>query len=614
MPVQCDSSPFSRSGESTILNAESLPTAWVAAVLLVLTMTLAGCGNDEPRAPAEEAEPAGGEQEAAPETPAEDPGAELDRIIDAYLNFHFETWPDRATRAGVRGHDHRLPGLTEQDFDQRVESLETFIARLDELDSDSMTDLDHRVDHDLLGRQLRLQRAGIQDRQDWRREPRIYLPFGALNSLVTGDFADAGDRAEWLTSRLEALPDSLAAGRENLDNPPELFTREAIDSARAQREFFEATIPDFAAEVPEHEEKLTAAAEKALEHVEKWIGFLEGELLDRSGGELAIGREDYEFLLRELHGLEMDADELLELGQRYFDETQELLESQARTIDPDADWRELTERIRDDHPEADDLLDAYCREIQRSREHVIERGLVTVPDNEEVRCIDSDPSQRAFSPFGTFQTPAPFSDDKVGYLILHPIPDDISESRQEELLRSHDLTWIQVIAPHEAYPGHHLQAILAQTNERPLRRVFSTSIFTEGWGLYTEELMYEHDYFQPREETRLTQLRLRLWRAARVLLDAGIHTGQMDREEARQFLADETGMEYDATAGEVGIYLYRPSYALGYVLGFHEMMSLREDYRQQAGDDFDLREFHDRVLGLGSLPFPLVRKLLGLEE
>jgi len=543
----------------------------------------------------------------------EAPDQQLDSLIDEYLDDYFETWPDRATRAGVRGHDHRLPGMSRSDFEDRVDRYEDFLEQLAEIDPGLLESTDHRVDHDLLGRHIRLQKAEVERLHRWQREPRSYLPFGALNSLVTGEFADETRRAEWLASRLEALPRLLESGKENLDNPPELFTNDAIRSARAQQAFFETTLPEFAARVPEVEERLVEAARQAAAAVEDWIEFLEEDLLERSDGDLAVGRETYEFLLREQHGLDLDADELLALGRQYFDEISQLLDEQARSIDPDADWQELTERIRDDHPGKDDLLDAYCREIQRSRSHVIERDLVSIPDNEEVRCIDSDPSQRAFSPFGTFQTPAPFSDNKVGYLILHPIPDDIPAERQEELLRSHDFTWIQVIAPHEAYPGHHLQAILAQTNDRPLRRVFSTSVFTEGWGLYTEELMYENDYFDPRAETRLTQLRLRLWRAARVLLDAGIHTGQMDREEARQFLAEETGMEYDATAGEVGIYLYRPSYAIGYVVGFYEMMQLREEFREQAGEDFDLREFHDRVLGLGSMPFPLVRKLLEME-
>ena len=110
----------------------------------------------------------------------------------------------------------------------------------------------------------------------------------------------------------------------------------------------------------------------------------------------------------------------------------------AQSIDKDKSWQEITEDIRANHPSADGLLQAYCDEIQRSRSHVIAKGLVTVPANEEVRCLDTPPSQRAFSPFGTFRQPPPFSDSKVGYLILHPIDPELSAERTEKMLRAHD--------------------------------------------------------------------------------------------------------------------------------------------------------------------------------
>jgi uncharacterized protein (DUF885 family) len=151
---------------------------------------------------------------------------------------------------------------------------------------------------------------------------------------------------------------------------------------------------------------------------------------------------------------------------------------------------------------------------------------------------------------------------------------------------------------------------LAQSHDRPLRKVYSTPVFTEGWGLYTEQLMHETGFFRDPEGSRLTQLRLQLWRAWRVVLDASIHSGQMTIEEARQALAEGTGMAYDATAGEVNIYVYRPSYAIGYMVGYHEMMALRAEQQAALGDEFDLKTFHDRLLRLGSIPFALVRQLL----
>ncbi len=545
-----------------------------------------------------------------PEPPAEQ---RLDALIDRYLADYWSQHPERATRAGLSEYNDRLPALSRNDLRHQASQLQAVLDELESIEPEQLPSADHRVDHRLLGQHARVRLVDIQVLERWQREPRMYLPFSAFTDLLLDTDHPLDDRAEWLLARLRQLPQLLEFGMANLDNPPQRFTLDAVRAVEAQQPFFVDTINELAGQVPHLAEALIEASTRAATAVEGYLDFLNEDLLPRSDGAIAVGQPLYEIYLREIHGLDISAEELIELGQHYFDETLALLEAQAERMSPGRSWLEITEQdIRPNHPEADDLLDAYCREIQRSREHVRERQLASIPGPEEVRCIHSDPSQRAFSPFGTFRTPGPFTDSKIGYLILHPVPDGLSEEEQTRFLRAHDFSWIQVIAPHEAYPGHHLQALLAQQHERPLRKVYSTPVFTEGWGLYTEELMYETGFFHDQEATRLTQLRLRLWRAARVLLDARIHTDQITVDEARHFLADHVGMTFDATAGETNIYVYRPSYAIGYVVGYYEMMALREDYRQLREDDLNLKAFHDRVLRLGSIPFRDVRELLGL--
>ena len=545
--------------------------------------------------------------------PAQSPGQRLDQLIDHYLADYWSQHPERATRAGLTKYNDRLPALAQADLRHQAGQLRRVLDQLDTIDPDSLTNADYRVDHRLLGQHASVRLVDLEVVKRWQREPRMYLPFSAFTDLLLDTDHGLDERAEWLLARLRQLPLLLDYGRANLDNPPQRFTLDAIRAIEAQRPFFTDSIAEVAERVPHLAEALIEAGEHAAMAVDAYLSFLREDLLPRSDGSVAIGQPLYEIYLREIHGLDIDAEALVALGQRYFDETLALLEAQAERMAPGRSWQEITEQdIRANHPEADDLLDAYCREIQRSRAHVLEQALATVPAPEEVRCIHSDPSQRAFSPFGTFRTPGPFTDSRIGYLILHPVPDGLDEDEQTRFLRAHDFSWIQVIAPHEAYPGHHLQALLAQQHERPLRKVYSTPVFTEGWGLYTEELMYETGFFRDPEATRLTQLRLRLWRAARVLLDARLHTDQITVDEARHFLADQVGMSFEATAGETNIYVYRPSYAIGYVIGYYEMMALREDYRQMRGEDFKLGAFHDRVLRLGSIPFRDVRELLGI--
>lgn len=538
--------------------------------------------------------------------------APLDDLVRRYLADYWERQPELASAAGLAGYDGRLRTGSEAEIRAEAAALKIFLAELQAIDPEDLASVDAQVDHDLLGRHARIRLAEIERFPAWQRDPGDYLPLSPLTSLLTESERPLAARAADLKQRLDVLPARYAAGRANLRRPPRLFTENALRSVASQRRLLAETIPAFALTVPEQAEALQASAKRASAALTEFETFLRDELLPRSDGPLAAGREQYAFWLREQHGLDMTPEQLLELGRQHYARIEAELAAQAQRIDPDRTWQQITEELRANHPARDDLLGAYCRAIQRSREHVRAKGLVTVPPGEEVRCVLSDPSQRAFSPFGVFQQPPPFSDSKIGYLILHPVPEGLDAAKEEALLRAHDYTWIDVIAPHEAYPGHHLQALKAQQNPRPLRQVFSTPVFSEGWGLFTEELMHETGFYTEPEATRLTQLRLRLWRAARVLLDVQLHTGAISYDEARAFLRDNIGMEEGATAGEVGIYVARPSYAIGYVVGYYELMQLREDYRRAKGDAYDAREFHDRLLTLGSLPMPHVRRLLGL--
>jgi uncharacterized protein (DUF885 family) len=204
-----------------------------------------------------------------------------------------------------------------------------------------------------------------------------------------------------------------------------------------------------------------------------------------------------------------------------------------------------------------------------------------------------------------------FGDGLEGRLVLTPIEEWMTPDQRAERLRSHHRAWIPIIAVHEAYPGHHVQAIKLRDNPRPLRKVVREPIFSEGWGLFTEELMFELGFLQG-DDVRLTQLRNRLWRAARVILDASLHTGRMTFDEAVDFLVERVRFERYAAELEVGMYVRRPTYVLGYLIGMQEIQAIRDDYVAQSGQPSPPSVLYDRLLTIGSIPPALVREeLLG---
>ena len=283
----------------------------------------------------------------------------------------------------------------------------------------------------------------------------------------------------------------------------------------------------------------------------------------------------------------------------------------AERLWPGHDWVDAYERLKDDHPPADGIKAAYQQAMDAARAFVHERRVVTLPERERVITVDTPPAMRRSSPFGTFDTVEPFGDGLVGRLVLTPIERWLSPEQRAERLRSHHRAWIPIIAVHEAYPGHHAHAIKARESPRPLRRVLQEPITLEGWGLFTEQLMFELGFLRG-DDVRLTMLRNRLWRAARVILDVSLHTGRMQVDEAVDFLVDRVRFERYAAELEVGMYPRRPTYVLGYLVGMQEIDALRRDWIAAHGEPDPPAALWDAFLSAGGIPPALIRaELLG---
>jgi uncharacterized protein (DUF885 family) len=172
---------------------------------------------------------------------------------------------------------------------------------------------------------------------------------------------------------------------------------------------------------------------------------------------------------------------------------------------------------------------------------------------------------------------------------------------------------MEALTLHEAVPGHHFQISLA--NElvglpmfrRQAQNTAQYTAFIEGWGLYAESLggelgLYEHPY------SKFGQLSYEMWRAIRLVVDTGIHDQNWTRQQAIDLFKTNTGKTDLDIANEVDRYIAWPGQALAYKIGQLKIVELRERAKSKLGDKFDIRAFHDAVLGSGALPLDVLEK------
>ncbi len=529
-----------------------------------------------------------------------DASTALDAIVD-------ELAAERSSR--------QASDLSRQSFDNELGGIQGLLARLRRIDRDALTpdeDIDWRFAESILrGKEIQL--GGIEA---WKRDPRVYMQFRPIGRAI-GRPGDLAGKAEELIGVLRLLPAQLENGRKNLEEYIPRFQELSVFMAEGGLTMLNGEVVEFAGRVPDQRAVILELNDQAIAALEGFHDFLENELPEKPEGSWAIGKELYNQALSDQYLLPYDADELYEFAVEKFDETVRELEDVARRIDPDKTWQALAVEVKNDYPSPHSMIEVHQQWVDRSREHILDNGLVPIPWPETVTVVPRAEYLRKYSYYGNFSSAKEANEEGVfaSEWMINPFEDQWDERTKQEYLVEHDYGVIIVTAPHEAYAGHHVQSLYQLHNPRKLRRAYGIPIFSEGWGLYNEQLMRETGFF-PDERIVLRALQLRLWRNARVVWDVGIHTGKMSYEEAIDLLSERVGFLRWAAQLEIDGSAQNPIYRIGYFLGMSEILDMREEYRQRAGDDFTLSLFHKNLLEVGNMPIALMRDglMLTLEE
>src|SRR5581483_8938442 len=470
------------------------------------------------------------------------------------------------------------------------------------------------TDRDLILSDLRGEIA-LHDFERWRRDPGVYsgvVTRGAYYGLLR-EYSQMEERLALLAERLEQAPAVLDAGRANLDParvPPEwvaIAARTAPAGARFLREQLPAYVPNTALGRAVRR-TIVPAAEAAADALDRYAAWLRTDLEPAARGTFAIGRDAFERLLEEKELLAYDAATLRAFGEELVAQTESRLAELAKGLGDD-DWRDTVLRFRRDHPSAEELVPTYRAEMERSREAVKLAQLATMPYGEDLVVEAMPDFQRTTYPYAAYIAAPPFEASRKGRLwVSLPNAEDDERTRRERL-EGHPRAGIAVIACHEGYPGHHLRLSVAADHSSLARRALRSNVMVEGWALYVEELMTELGYLdQP--DTALLRTKDLLWRAARVVVDVGLATGEMSFDAAVAYMVERAKLEAPNALAEVRRYTLNPTQPSSYALGRQAILELRAKARDKG---WGMRLFHDKILGAGSLPPALLARDIGLD-
>ena len=300
---------------------------------------------------------------------------------------------------------------------------------------------------------------------------------------------------------------------------------------------------------------------------------------------------------------DMTADEIHELGlaevARIHDEMRAIMQQ----VEYDGTLQDFFEFTRTDEqffkPNTDEGKAEYLAEatamIDTMRE-ALPTVFNTFPKAEmEVKAVEPFRERAAGKAF--YQRPAPDgSRPGVYYANLY---------RMQDM----PLYQMEALAYHEGIPGHHMQLAISQelTGIPKFRKYGSVTAYTEGWGLYSEFLPKEMGFYED-PYSDFGRLAMELWRAARLVVDTGLHAKQWTREEAIDYLLTNTPNPEGDARKAIERYIVMPAQATAYKIGMNKIIDLREDARTRLGDSFDIRDFHDVVLKDGPVPLQILEE------
>jgi uncharacterized protein (DUF885 family) len=590
----------------------------------VALLLLAACAASPP-APHASVAPAASTAPAPAAAPVAAPLAEtrddagIARAEKDYIALVVALSPETATALGDHSRDTDLDDYTRDGEEAGLRREEAMLGDLRGRFAVPQASLAARTDLALLESALAVDVRTRRTERPLERDPASYTePMAAIFLMAAREYAPLRDRARAALARIEKVPAVVALGRKNLGASPKVWVEVGIEQSRSANAFFTEQRAFLLGALPEDRPRIDAAIRAAKSAYVDYAQFLQHDVLPRAGADFAAGRELFDFLLHEGYFLGEDADRIYQVGQRVFAATQAEMDVVARRIDPKlasspGSWPEVTRRLKAHHPAAPELLPSYRREVARARQFLVDQDVVPFPAGDDCQVVETPPFLRSTTTAS--YEPAPALDPETrGLFFVTPVDLSASKSQQEEMLRENDHGDQVDTVVHETYPGHHLQLSFARSHPSLIRKIVDgkraalvgADLFAEGWGLYSEELMGELGYYT--DEERLMELEWTLVRAARVLIDVGLHTRGMTFDEAVKMLTEQVHLERELALNEVKRYTMSPTQPLSYLVGRQRILAMRERFKQETGPAFTLKAFHTAVLSHGTIAPGLIER------
>ena len=564
--------------------------------------------------------------EAAAMSPADAKFADLSRRwLDGWLALN----PVNATQVGDHRFDDRLDQLDAPGRQRIVDFSKAMLGELDAIDVNALS-RENQVDAAILRNQLQGDIWNIETYQGWAWDPQVYsgLAGGAIYNLMARDFAPMPQRLKSATARMEQIPALFAQMRANLDpaRVPLIHAQTVAKQNDGVIELVDQFIVPNAGQLQGADRaRLDAAVANLRKAVAEQQAWLDKTLVPNAKGDFRIGAKLYDQKLQFALMSSLSRAEIKQRAEAEMSRVREEMYGIARQVlqgragappTPERPSEEQKQKAIEaaldlayaDRPARDQVVDAAKAALAKATDFVRSHDLVGVPDD-PVKVILMPEFQRGVA-VAYCDSPGPLDKGLDTYFAISPIPDDWTREQTDSFLREYNSRMIELLAIHEAMPGHYLEGAYSARFPSTLRAVLRSGLFAEGWAVYTERMMADAGFDGDDPLFKLVQRKFYLRTIANSLLDQGVHVDGWSREQAMRLMTHDAFQQEREAAGKWVRAQLSSAQLPTYFVGVQEQFDTRKAVQAKLGDKFDLKAYHDQVLSYGAPPVRFVRELM----
>jgi uncharacterized protein (DUF885 family) len=545
----------------------------------------------------------------------------LRALLDDQWEYTLRTQPEFASIVGDKRYNDKLSDFSQAAIDRDIRQLGVFLEKFEAIDTAGFPDQE-RLNRDLMVRELRERLAGVKFKE-WEMPvnqfvgTHIDLPqlVSSLSFATVKDYEDYVTRLKQVPRAFDELMIQMRKGMRDGLTPPKILLMQVSEQAeniakqRPEESPFAQPAIKFPQDFSEAEKQrlrdgvIAAIRDRVLPAYRKFTSFVRDEYAPKGRSDIGIwalpdGGKRYTYAVRRMTTTNMSPEDIHQLGLSEVAriEAEQLAIAKQLGFSDLKGFRESLKKNPDIHPKSRQQILGEYRSYTDQMLQELPKLFGRLPKAKiEILPVEPFREKQAAGAYYNQGTP---DGSRPGKVFVN------TYDHENQLTITNEST-----AYHEGVPGHHMQISIAQ--ELPdlpsFRQQASYTAFNEGWALYSERLGKELGFYR-NPYNDYGRLEDEIWRAIRLVVDTGIHHKKWTRDQVVQYMRDHSSTNEALIQAETDRYIAWPGQALAYKIGQLTILRLRETAQKEMGEKFDIRAFHDEVLGGGALPMDLLEQ------